>query len=92
MRQERGGIFSLFSLVARVATRDLQQIFSPKSLRATQTYILWMGRRRKPIIFGLDKAASYQRVVDKPLMVMGFVPLPILHFTVFTHYKPFVVI
>ena len=37
-----------------------------------------MGRRRKPIIWGLDKAVGYQRAVHKLLIAMGFVPLPIL--------------
>ena len=64
MRQERGGIFSLFSLVARVATRDLQQIFSPKSLRATQTYILGWVDGGNPSFLGWIK----QRVIKELLI------------------------
>ena len=37
-----------------------------------------MGRRRKPIIWGLDNAVGYQRAVHNLLIAMGFVPLPIL--------------
>ena len=47
-----------------------------------------MGRRRKPIIFGLDKAMGYQRALHNPLIMMGFVPLPILPLPLFSQFQP----
>ena len=41
-----------------------------------------MGGRREPIIFGLDKGGSLQRIVHKTLIGMGFVPLFILRLIV----------
>ena len=57
------------------------------SVRFLNWHIFWMGRRRKPIILGWTMAVDYQNLVHKLLIVMGFVPLPILRLLITTSAK-----